>query len=122
MRTLRVLTHVKKLDDAPDDFIVRVTCPCGASRHIEPQAFERIAGRSVTLAALAQRMRCSQCGKKVAELVAVSMPGSPRSGAALRAIAPQHCTAFSHSLDPNRTLRPLHRGRSELKQRTFLAS
>ena len=31
MRTVRVLTHVKKLDDALGDFIVRVTCPCGAS-------------------------------------------------------------------------------------------
>src|SRR5215472_1094409 len=45
---LRVLPHVKKLDDALGDFIVRVTCPCGASRHIEPEALARIAGRSVT--------------------------------------------------------------------------
>jgi hypothetical protein len=30
------------------------------------------AGRSVTLAKLASRMRCSSCGKKVAEVVAVS--------------------------------------------------
>jgi hypothetical protein len=55
---------------------VRVTCPCGTSRHIEPEALARIAGRSVTLATLGTRMRCSQCGKskKVAEVVAVARP------------------------------------------------
>jgi hypothetical protein len=79
MRRVRVMPHVKKLDDALGDFIVRVTCP---SRHIEPEALARIAGRSVTLAALAQRMRCSQCGRKVAEVVAVARPrprGAPKN-------------------------------------------
>ena len=71
---MRVLPHITKLDDALGDFIVRVTCPCGASRHIEPKALARIVGRSVTLAALATRMRCSQCGNKVAEVVAVARP------------------------------------------------
>jgi hypothetical protein len=71
---VRVLPHIKKLDDALGDFIVRVTCPCGASRHIEPEALARIVGRSVTLAKLAARMRCSQCGRKVAEVVAVATP------------------------------------------------
>jgi hypothetical protein len=71
---VRVLPHVKKLDDALGDFIVRVTCPCGASRHIEPEALARITGRSVTFAALATRMRCSQCGTKVAEVAAVARP------------------------------------------------
>ena len=71
---MRVLPHIKKLDDALGDFIVRVTCPCGASRHIEPEALARIAGKSVTLAALAHRMRCSQCGKKVDEVLAVERP------------------------------------------------
>ena len=66
--------HIKRLDDALGDFIVRVTCLCGASRHIEPEALARIAGRAATLAALTQRMRCSQCGKKVAEVVAVARP------------------------------------------------
>jgi hypothetical protein len=41
---------------------------------IEPEAFARIAGRSATRAALAQRMRCSHCGKKVAEVVAIARP------------------------------------------------
>ena len=71
---MRVLPHITKLDDALGDFIVRVTCPCGAARHIEPEALARIAGRSATFAALAERMRCSQCGKKVAEVVAVARP------------------------------------------------
>jgi hypothetical protein len=76
---VRVLSHIKKLDDALVDFLVRVTCPCGAARHIEPEALARIAGRSVTLAKLATRMRCSNCGKKVAEVVAVARP-RPRGG------------------------------------------
>jgi hypothetical protein len=44
---VRVLPHIKRLDDCFGDFLVRVTCPCGASRHIEPEALARIAGRSV---------------------------------------------------------------------------
>ena len=76
---VRVLPHITKLDDALGDFLVRVTCPCGASGHIEPEALPRITGRSVTFAALATRMRCSQCGKKVAEVVAVARP-RPRGG------------------------------------------
>jgi hypothetical protein len=79
---VRVLPHIKKLDDCFGDFLVRVACPCGASRHIEPEALARIAGRSATLASLASRMRCSQCGKRVAEVVAVARPrprGVPKS-------------------------------------------
>ena len=71
---VRVLPHITKLDDALGDFIVRITCPFGVPRHIEPEALVRIAGRSVTFTALANRMRCSQCGKKVAEVVAVARP------------------------------------------------
>jgi hypothetical protein len=41
---VRVLPHVKKLDDCLGDFVVRVTCPRGTSRHIEPEALARIAG------------------------------------------------------------------------------
>jgi hypothetical protein len=69
---VRVLPHIKRLDEALGDFLVRVSCPCGASRHIETEALTRIAGRSVTLAQLATRMRCSQCGRKAAEVVAVA--------------------------------------------------
>jgi len=76
---VRVLPHIKKLNDALGDFLVRITCPCGASRHIEPEALARIAGKSAALTKLATRMRCSQCGKKVAEVVAVARP-RPRGG------------------------------------------
>jgi len=69
-----VLPHITKLDDAFGDFLVRVTCPCGVSRDIEPDALARIAGRSATLAQLATRMRCHECGRKVAEVVAVARP------------------------------------------------
>jgi len=79
---VRVLAHIKRLDDCFGDFLVRVTCPCGASRHIEPETLARTAGRSATFAQLATRMRCSQCGKKVAEVVAVARPrprGAPKN-------------------------------------------
>jgi hypothetical protein len=64
----------QKLDDCFGQFLVRVSCPCGASRHIEPEALARLVGRSTTLKALAPRLRCSQCGKKAAEVVAVAKP------------------------------------------------
>jgi len=41
---VRVLSHIQKLDDALGDFIVRVTCPSGACRHIEPEALARDVG------------------------------------------------------------------------------
>jgi hypothetical protein len=69
---VRVLAHIKKLDDSFGQFLVRVSCPCGASRHIEPEALARLVGWSTTLRALAPRMRCSRCGKKAAEVVAVA--------------------------------------------------
>jgi hypothetical protein len=37
-----VLAHIKKLDDCFGQFLVRVSCPCGASRHIEPEALARL--------------------------------------------------------------------------------
>jgi hypothetical protein len=52
---VRVLLRIKRLDDALGDFLVRVSCPCGSSRHIDPEALARIAGRSATLAALTLR-------------------------------------------------------------------
>jgi hypothetical protein len=51
----RVLLRIKRLDDGSGDFLVRVSCPCGSSRHIDPEALARIAGRSATLAALTLR-------------------------------------------------------------------
>ena len=54
---MRVLTHIKKLDDCFGQFLVRVSCVCGASRHIEPEALARLVGWSTTLTALAPRLR-----------------------------------------------------------------
>jgi hypothetical protein len=50
---VRVLAHIKKLDDCFGQFLVRVSCVCGASRHIEPEALARLVGWSTTLKALA---------------------------------------------------------------------
>ena len=61
---VRVLAHIKKLDDCFGQFLVRVTCKCGAVREITPEALARLVGWSLTLEALAGRMRCSQCGAK----------------------------------------------------------
>ena len=67
-----MLAHIKKLDDCFGPFLVRVSCPCGASRHIEPEALARLVPWSMTLEELAQRMCCSRCNKKAAEVVAVA--------------------------------------------------
>jgi hypothetical protein len=51
-----------------------VVCDCGAGREIEPEALARLIGWRITLKELALRMRCSKCGKKAAEVVAVARP------------------------------------------------
>ena len=71
---VRVLPHIQKLDDCFGKFMVRVICDCGFCREIEPEALARWVGWSVTLTVLAQRMRCSRCGKKAAQVVAVATP------------------------------------------------
>jgi hypothetical protein len=71
---VRVLTHIKRLDDCFGQFLVRVICDCGACREIEPEALARLVGWSATLAELALRMRCTRCGKKASEVHAVARP------------------------------------------------
>jgi hypothetical protein len=46
---VRVLAHIKKLDDCFGDFLVRVTCKCGAVREITPEALARLVGWSAIL-------------------------------------------------------------------------
>jgi hypothetical protein len=46
---VRVLPHIKKLDDCFGQFLVRVVCDCGACREIEPEALARLVGWKVTL-------------------------------------------------------------------------
>ena len=71
---MRVLPHIKKLDDCFGQFLVRVICDWGTCREIEPEALARLVGCQATLKQLALRMRCSHCGKKAAEVVAVARP------------------------------------------------
>jgi len=71
---VRVLPHIKRLDDCFGDFLVRVVCECGASLEILPQALARLVGWRMTLKELALRMRCSRCGRKAADVVAVARP------------------------------------------------
>ena len=73
---VRALPHIKRLDDCFGQFPVRVVCDCGAVREIEPEALARLVGWKVTLRELALRMRCSRCGKKAAEVVAVAAGGT----------------------------------------------
>jgi hypothetical protein len=72
---VRVLPHIKKLDDCFGQFLVLVIWDSGACREIEPEALARLVGWKTTLKELAQRMRCSRCWKKGAEVVAVARPG-----------------------------------------------
>jgi hypothetical protein len=44
MHSARVLPHIKRLDDCFGQFLVRVSCPCGTSRHVEPEALARLVG------------------------------------------------------------------------------
>jgi hypothetical protein len=77
---VRALPHIKKLDDCFGQFLVRIVC--GPCREIEPEALARLVGWKMTLKALAPPLRCSQCGKKAAEIVAVARPrprGVPRN-------------------------------------------
>jgi hypothetical protein len=48
---VRVLTHIKKLDDCFGQFLVRVICDCGACREIEPEALARLVGAEACSAA-----------------------------------------------------------------------
>jgi hypothetical protein len=41
---VRVLPHIKGLDDCFGHFLVCVVCPCGAVREIEPEALARLVG------------------------------------------------------------------------------
>jgi len=56
---------VKKLGDEFGDYCLMISCTkCRHSRSTDPSALARIAGWSITLDALAKRLRCSACGAK----------------------------------------------------------
>jgi hypothetical protein len=71
---MRVLSHIKALGDCFGMFSVRVTCACGEQREIDPHALALRLGWAITLEDLAQRLRCSKCGARPAEVVAVAKP------------------------------------------------
>ena len=95
---MRVLTHIKKLDDCFGQFLVRAVCDCGARREIEPEALARLVGWKVTLKELAPRMRCSRCGKKAAEVVAVARSRAERRAEESALVANR---AAWHIIPPN---------------------
>jgi len=69
-----VLPHIKRLDDCFGDFLAHVVCECGACGEIQPQVLARLVGWKMTLRELALRRRCSKCGRKTAEMIAVARP------------------------------------------------
>ena len=69
---VRVLTHIKKLYDCLGQFLVRMICDVARAERSSPRSWR--SGWSLTLKELAPRMRCSRCGKKAAEVVAVARP------------------------------------------------
>ena len=58
---MRLLPHIKRLDDCFGDFLVRVVCACGACREIQPQALARLVGWKMTLRERALRMGHGVC-------------------------------------------------------------
>jgi hypothetical protein len=69
---MRVLPHIKPLDDCFGDFHVRVVCECGACREIQPQALARLFGG----------MRCSRALAGRAQLTSrTDESGQPPQGA-----------------------------------------
>jgi hypothetical protein len=71
---MRELRHVTKLTDEGGNFLVDVRCKCGYGCWIKPKQLARRFGWEATLASLAPRMRCSKCGAKAAQVVAVAEP------------------------------------------------
>jgi hypothetical protein len=67
-KPVRVLPHIKRLDDCFGDFLVRLVSECGACRELTPEALARLVGLKVTIKELAPRMRCSRRGKMAAQV------------------------------------------------------
>jgi hypothetical protein len=67
---VRILAPIKKLDDRFGQFLVLVSCACGAVR----DAVARPVGWKATLEGLAPRLRCSNRNSKAAEVVGVGKP------------------------------------------------
>jgi len=71
LSVVRTVPHPRaQLADCFGDFLVRIVCECGACREIAPgsRAPRRLEDYAEDLAL---RMRCSRCGNKGAEVIAV---------------------------------------------------
>jgi hypothetical protein len=83
IRTIRGCGYsLKKLDDCFGQFLVRVSCVCGASRHIEPEALARLVGWRHTFASLGRT--AGESAFNVARMMGHAKSTSRRSG--LRAL------------------------------------
>ncbi len=72
---MRRLDHIKKLsDEGGIGWLVDVRCKCGRSGWKKPEALAQKAGWDATLESLQQRLRCTKCGQKGMEVVAISEP------------------------------------------------
>jgi hypothetical protein len=73
MAPVRVLTHIKKLDESPRALPRQDHLSAAHTGIVEPEALARLGGSRATLGAIGKRMRCSKCGTKGAEVVAVEI-------------------------------------------------
>jgi hypothetical protein len=66
---------VTKLGDEFGDYMLTIACrKCGHTRATEPKVLARLVGWEITLAELATRLRCTDCGAKDCELTAHKRP------------------------------------------------
>jgi hypothetical protein len=64
------LNDVVRLDDHLGHYRMAITCThCKHSRRSDPHVFARLLGWNARLDALAERLRCSNCGRKGATIV-----------------------------------------------------
>jgi hypothetical protein len=66
---------VEKLNDEDGGYSLVIRCgACGHERTAEPSTLGKLCGWSAKLTDVAERMRCSKCGKKQCTLRAIPPP------------------------------------------------
>jgi hypothetical protein len=79
---VRVLAHIKKLDDCFGNFLVRVTCNAARFARSRRRHWHAWSAGQCPSSSSRSGMRCSQCGARSAEIVAVPLPrprGAPKN-------------------------------------------
>jgi len=73
---MRVLNHIRKLDDCFGQFRIQVTCrACHKTREFTNEEMVRLArSKTASFAELADRLVCTVCQLKQSEIVAVPEP------------------------------------------------